>query len=161
MFAGATVASAILLVWLGRLIDRVDLRLYAGCAAAALVLAMALIGVASDLWTFIPALFLLRMAGQGLMPHVSNTAMSRYFDADRGKAVSVTGLGLPTGEALRPLVAVGLIGLLGWRAAGLAVAAAFAAALALALPVLLKGQANRPAAFIETGRATCRENGCM
>src|SRR3546814_10266162 len=51
MFSGATVASAILLVWLGRLIDRVDLRLYAGCAAAALVLAMALIGVASALWT--------------------------------------------------------------------------------------------------------------
>src|SRR3546814_2905485 len=52
MFSGATVASAILLVWLGRLIDRVDLRLYAGCAAAALVLALSFVVVSPVLCSF-------------------------------------------------------------------------------------------------------------
>lgn len=147
IFSGATIASAVLLVWLGRLIDRVDLRLYTACAALALVLAMVGIFLAPGLWAFVPALFVLRLAGQGLMPHISNTAMARYFDADRGKAVSVTSLGMPVGEALLPLATVGLIAALGWRDAWLAVAAAFAVSMAVLLPVLLEGHAARHAAF--------------
>ena len=42
--------------------------------------------------------------------------MARYFDANqRGKAVSVAALGFPAGEAVFPLMGVGLIAWLGWR----------------------------------------------
>lgn len=147
IFSGATIASAILLVFLGRLIDRVDLRLYTACAVAALLAAMAGVALAPGLWAFVPALFLLRMSGQGLMPHIANTAMARYFEADRGKAVSVTGLGMPTGEAILPMVAVALLAATDWRTAWFAIAGVFALAMVAGVPALLKGQGARHAAW--------------
>ena len=59
---------------------------------------------------------LLRQAGQGLASHVGTTAMARYFEADRGKAVALASLGFAAGEALLPLLAVLAIAAVGWRA---------------------------------------------
>src|SRR5690625_3238591 len=42
--------------------------------------------------------------------------MARFFDAHRGKALSISASGVPLGEALLPAVAVMLIAWLGWRA---------------------------------------------
>lgn len=57
----------------------------------------------------------LRLFGQGLMSHTSVTTMSRYFEDMRGKALSISNLGHPVGQAILPiLIALG-IQWFGWR----------------------------------------------
>src|SRR5690606_7295758 len=51
-----------------------------------------------------------------LFTHISITAMSRYFDDGRGKAISLASLGHPLGQALLPIFVLGLITWVGWRA---------------------------------------------
>ena len=55
------------------------------------------------------AIFLLRLFGQGLMPHASMTSMTRYYSYDRGKAISISSLGLPLGEIALPTISIFLI----------------------------------------------------
>jgi len=57
----------------------------------------------------------LRFAGQGLLSHISNTSISKFFDKTRGKALSITSLGYSTGEGIFPLLMSFIIVLVGWR----------------------------------------------
>ena len=89
VYSAATLASAASLVWLGRLIDVVDLRLYSALACAGLALACLLMaGMTSTVVLFV-AIYGLRLTGQGIMSHASVTSMARYFDSGRGKALSI------------------------------------------------------------------------
>ncbi|MGI9305196.1 MAG: MFS transporter [Gammaproteobacteria bacterium] len=115
IYSFATLASAVCLVWVGRKIDDVSLRLYSLLVCVGLAGACLLLASASSLIGLGLALFALRLTGQGLMSHTSSTSMARYFDRQRGKAVSFAMLGLATGEALFPPAAVLLIAWLGWR----------------------------------------------
>src|SRR5690606_3444903 len=65
--------------------------------------------------------FLVRLCGQGLMPHSAQTTMARYFDQHRGKALSISASGVPLGEVILPALAVTLIASLGWRQSWLVV----------------------------------------
>jgi MFS family permease len=58
----------------------------------------------------------LRFCGQGMLSHISVTAMGRWFQATRGKALAVANLGHSLGEATLPILAIGLITWIGWRA---------------------------------------------
>jgi MFS family permease len=148
-FAVATIASAATLVWLGRVIDRVDLRLYTAAACCGLVISMLVIAAAPTIAILAVGLYLARLTGQGLMFHISSTSMGRYFDTDRGKAVSIAVMGLSSGEAILPAVVVVLIVQLGWRGTWFAVAAAAAVALALLVPWLLRGHGDRHRAYLQ------------
>ena len=67
-------------------------------------------------WLMLVAvLFGLRLFGQGLLTHLAMTAMARWFDSHRGRALSIASLGFPAGEAVLPALAVLSIGLIGWR----------------------------------------------
>ena len=61
------------------------------------------------------ALIGLRFGGQGLMSHISMTVMSRHFDKDRGKALSISSLGFSIGEMVFPLLMGAVITYFGWR----------------------------------------------
>jgi MFS family permease len=159
-FAAATIASAVTLVWLGRVIDRVDLRLYTAAACCGLVISMLVMASAPTIAILAVGLYLARLTGQGLMIHISSTSMGRYFDTDRGKAVSIAAMGLSTGEAVLPAVVVVLIVQLGWRGTWFALAAAAAVALALLVPWLLAGHGERHRAYLErTGGTLSRSSG--
>ena len=147
-FALATISSAVTLVWLGRVIDRVDLRAYTAAACGGLVIAMLVIASAPTVLLLAVGLYLARLTGQGLMIHISNTSMGRYFEADRGKAVSIAAMGLASGEAFLPAVVVLAMAQLGWRGAWFAIAAAVALALAILVPILLRGHSERHRAFV-------------
>lgn len=58
---------------------------------------------------------MLRFFGQGLLSHTSMTAMGRYFNRARGKALSIAYLGFPMAEALLPIAIVLSIAWIGWR----------------------------------------------
>ena len=60
-------------------------------------------------------IFLLRLSGQGLMSHTATTTVSRYFEKTRGKALSVTWLGLSAAEFILPVLMVFLLTFISWR----------------------------------------------
>jgi MFS family permease len=146
----ATLSSAGLMLAVGPLIDRLDLRLYAGLVAAGVAgacLFMAAVPVASVVFLFL-AFLLLRFFGQGLMSHVSATAMARYFREGRGRALSLASLGFAGSEAVMPPIAVGLIAALGWRQAWGTIGLVLAVGLVPLVLWLLRGHAARHAAYV-------------
>lgn len=111
----ATFASAALLVHLGRLADTVPLARLAAGVLFAYTLAALVMAIAVHPVMLVLGVFGLRFCGQGMMTHLAMTAMARWFRANRAKAVAVAALGFPIGEALFPLIAVGIIEAIGWR----------------------------------------------
>ncbi len=115
IYSLATLCSAAVLPMVGRLIDTCDLRRFSLGVAAALAAGCAGLSVAVQAWQLLVLLFVLRLSGQGLCGHIAKTTMARRFESDRGKALSMSALGYPVGEALFPAIAVTLIAVLGWR----------------------------------------------
>jgi MFS family permease len=145
LYTVGTLGSAGLLVWAGKLADRLPIRWLAAAVVVGLALtSLAMAGVASAaMLAFV--LLGLRFFGQGMMTHTAMTAMARWFDRRRGRAVSIAALGFPTGEAILPLVAVAIIDLVGWRLTWVA-AALLLVLLPLPLLILLLRHERKPAA---------------
>ncbi len=133
-YSSATLLSAVAVVWLGGLIDRVALRRYVLAVSVGLFLAALVLSQARGLLSLLLGFFLLRLFGQALLPHTGITTMARFFSNNRGKALSVAMTGVPAGEIVLPLIAVALIAWLGWQATFLVVAASV---LLLFLPLAL------------------------
>ena len=132
IYAVATLASAVTLTWVGRWIDRVDLVRYSLASGALLGAACLWTAAATSIAAVTIGVLALRLAGQGLMSHVAMTATARYFERNRGSALSLVSLGHPAGEALYPALTVLLIGLLGWRGTYALIGAATAALVGVA-----------------------------
>lgn len=143
LYAGATLASAATIIWLGARIDRTDLRVFAGCVAAGIAIACLVMAVAPSVVVLTFALFALRLTGQGLAFHTAMTAMARNFHADRGKAIGIATMGFPIGEAVLPIAAVAGIALMGWRMTWLASAILVAVILVPAVVMLLNAHNRR------------------
>ena len=97
------------MIWLGRFIDRVDLRLWVALLGVAAVGACIVMSVAPSVVLLAVALFMLRLSCQSLLTHTYMTSMARYFDSGRGKAISIAMLGHPLGEAVFPLLSIALL----------------------------------------------------
>ncbi len=121
-----TLASAITLVWLGQLADVMRLRVLGGLTIIGLAIACAFMALTVGYFSLLLTIYLLRLAGQGMMSHVSVTAMARWFHAYRGRAIAIAALGNPVGEALFPSIAVVLIAWYGWQHSWLIVAGSLA-----------------------------------
>ncbi len=147
-YAIGTLTSGFCLIWAGKLIDRFDLRWVTAGVCTALILACANMAVVPAAWALAPAIFALRLSGQGLMSHTAMTSMGRYFEAERGRAVSVAILGFPAGVAIFPGLAVWLISIFDWRTAWAAVAIALAVFLIPLALWLLKGHGARHRFFL-------------
>lgn len=143
-----TLASAALLPWTGKQIDRLDLRLYTALVGLAGVIACTATALAVAPAMLVVAIFLLRQSGQGLMSHVGITSMARYFDTGRGRAIAIATVGFAVGEAILPVVAVFMIAALGWRWSYAATGLALALVLVPAALWLLEGHAARHRAHV-------------
>lgn len=115
LYMAATLASALTLVFLGRILDVWRVRTVARFAVVLLAAAAALMATAQHILTLALGLYLLRLFGQGMLSHIAMTAMGRWFVAERGRAVSITATGYQLGEAALPLVVVALLAHLQWR----------------------------------------------
>lgn len=133
----ATMSSAFLLIVLGGRADTVPLSRLAIVVAGVFALACILMAFGASLWLLLLTVFLLRFCGQGMMTHMLATAMARWFVATRGRAMAITSLGFPMGEALLPVVTIMLIGMIGWRATWGVAAAVIVLVLIPALMFLL------------------------
>ena len=114
-YSAATLASAIVFLWLGKFADQFDLTLLGAVTLMALSGFAMLMGNANTLIILFFSLFGLRLFGQGLCGHVAMTAMARWFSVERGRALSVASLGHPIGEALLPFLVAFFLTLLTWR----------------------------------------------
>jgi sugar phosphate permease len=152
LYSLGTLTSAALLLWAGRLIDRLPLPVFAAAVLALLGATCLLMGAVWGAAGLAIALFGLRFFGQGLSSHSAMVAMGRYFEAQRGRALSVATLGHTLGEAVLPALVVAALALAGWRqvwsGSGLLLLA-----LAPLVLVLLKGQLDRAPAGGGSGPA--------
>ena len=147
VYSLATLASAIVMVWSGSLVDRVDLGRFARWAVCGLAAGCLVVSFSNGIWMLIVGIFLLRQMGQGLMSHSSSTAMVRYLHRDRGKASALASMGYAVSEAVMPILVVTMIALVGWRQGWQVTAVVL---LVLMLPVitwLLKGHDQRHADY--------------
>ncbi|MAQ55536.1 MAG: MFS transporter [Rhodospirillales bacterium] len=155
-FALATIASAMTIIWLGRVIDRVDLRWYTLAVCIGLVLSMLMIASAPGIIILVIGLYLARLTGQGLLMHISTTSMGRYFDSDRGKAVSISAMGQSFGEAILPVFILIFIVEFGWRESWYIAAITITLLLAVLIPNLMRDYTKRHQEYL--GRISLKPN---
>ena len=153
LYMFSTIGAGFSVLWLGRQIDRVDLRIFALLVCIGLIGACFFVASVPSVVFLTVALFTLRLAGQGMMGHVAMTSMARYFDQARGKAVGFAALGYPVAQAVIPIGIVLLNESIGWRATW----NLFGVILALLLPPLalwlLRGHGERHRRHLDRVRA--------
>lgn len=149
LYSVATIIGALALPYTGSLIDRVSLPRYTAIVVGALSLAALLVAVSPHIAVLAVGILGLRMVGQGLLAHVSQTVMAREFSENRGKALGFASLGYPLGEAILPALFATFVYLVSWRAAWLLIAAVLLFAVLPGLLLLLKRHG---------GRTTSKEN---
>tara|TARA_R110000751_G_scaffold146094_5_gene249741 strand:+ start:37163 stop:38398 length:1236 start_codon:yes stop_codon:yes gene_type:complete len=111
----ATLASALTLSQLGKIVDSLSVSRVALIIIPLLALFAASMAFANSLVLLVLAIFGLRLFGQGMMTHNAITAMGRWYVAQRGRAVSVASLGHQVGEAALPIIYVSIVATVGWR----------------------------------------------
>lgn len=113
IYAMATVLSSVLLLTIGHSIDHKPVKKVTVLTLFGLSTSCLLLGTSHlHLSVLFVSLMGLRLFGQGMLTHISQTVMARFYIDGRGKALSISTLGFSLGEALFPFF-VSLI-LLNW-----------------------------------------------
>jgi len=115
LYSLATLTGALVLPYLGQWIDRIPLRNYSMYVATGLLTAAILMSISWHVMMLFIALIFLRLAGQGLSSHTAQATMARVYDRDRGKALSISALGFPVGEAILPSLIAFMMVYMHWR----------------------------------------------
>jgi len=115
IYASATLCSSVLLVWVGKKIDDVNIFKFAFFVIILLSFACFFFSKVSSVILLFIAIFLMRFSGQGMMSHTASTTISRYFLRTRGKALSISWFGLSSAEFILPVLMVYLLTIIDWR----------------------------------------------
>ena len=115
IYAVATLCSSITLIWLGKKIDDLKLVSYSILVTIFLFISTLFFSFVNGIILLVVGIFFLRLSGQGLMAHTASTAISRYFEKTRGKALSYIWFGMSLGEFLLPVLIVYLLSFVYWR----------------------------------------------
>lgn len=137
-----TLASAMVLPWTGRYIDRMDLMRYSYLVLALMIAACLFAASTPGPVWLVLTIFFLRQSGQGLMSHVALTSMGRYFESHRGRAIAIASLGFAAAEAVLPFLAVIMIALIGWRLSYVCAALLLLILVVPVVSILLRGQTS-------------------
>ena len=150
VYSLATLASALILLRTGSLIDRMDLRRFSYLAIFGLALGGLLLAASTTLAALFVAILVLRHLGQGLMGMAGATAMVRYLPREKGKANAISGIGYSVSEALLPSAVVALLAVMGWRESWLFWSALLVLVLPISVHWLLRGHGRRHQGYLET-----------
>ena len=115
IYASATLLSSFILVWIGKKIDDFNILKFASYVIALLAISCFLFSKISSVVFLFLSIFLMRLSGQGLMSHTATTTISRFFEKTRGRALSITWLGLSLAEFILPLLIIFLLTFVDWR----------------------------------------------
>lgn len=150
VYGSATLASGLLMFWLGSIADHWQLRRAILFSSLLLASGALLTGLAGQVWMLAMGLFLLRLGGQGLTGHLAVVAAARYAHRRRGRAVAMASYGFILGEASFPLIVALALDVVSWQQVWL-----FAAGLLLLglLPLLYVLARQLPAVEVEPASA--------
>ena len=115
IFASATLLSSLILVWIGKKIDDINILKFASYVIIFLSTSCFIFSKISSVIFLFIGIFLMRLAGQGLTTHTATTTISRYFEKNRGRALSTCWLGLSLAEFTMPVLIVFLLTFIEWR----------------------------------------------
>ena len=115
IYASATLLSSLLIIWIGKKIDEVNIFTFACLVTILLSFSCFLFSKIHSISFLFAAVFLMRFSGQGLMSHTASTTISRYFTKSRGKALSTIWFGLSSAEFILPVLIIFLLSFLDWR----------------------------------------------
>ncbi len=115
IYASATLFSSLLLIWIGKKIDDVNVIKFAIFVSILLSFSSFFFSKTSSVAFLFVAIFLMRFSGQGLMSHTASTTISRYFTKSRGKALSIIWFGLSSAEFIMPVLIVYLLTMIIWQ----------------------------------------------
>ena len=115
IYASATLLSSIILVWIGKKIDDVNILKFASFVIIFLSISCFIFSKISSVIFLFVGIFLMRLSGQGLSSHTATTTISRFFEKNRGRALSIGWLGLSLAEFILPVLIVFLLTFVEWR----------------------------------------------
>ena len=115
IYASATLLSSLLLIWVGKKIDDVNVFKFAILVTILLSISCFFFSKISSVVFLFIGIFLMRFSGQGMMSHTATTTISRYFTKSRGKALSVGWFGLSSAEFILPVLIVFLLTMTSWQ----------------------------------------------
>jgi MFS family permease len=119
VYAACTVAASVIMLSVGHTVDHKPVKKVTAFTVLSLGLSSILLGLSYHIAVLFVALIGLRLCGQGLMSHISMTIISKYFDKNRGKALSISSLGYSMGEAIFPIIITSIIAFFDWRIAAI------------------------------------------
>lgn len=114
-YAIATAASALTLVWLGKLADSVPLRKLSLITLSCICLSALLFSSVQNVIMLVIGIYLLRLWGQGMMSHVWSTAMARRYVKARGRTLALASFGMTIAESIGPAIVIALLSMMAWR----------------------------------------------
>ena len=135
LYAGSTLLGALCLPYLGRRIDALELRRYTTFTVLGLATAALVVAFSPHVVLLAAGIVGLRLTGQGLLGHISQTVMAREFFTDRGKALGFASLGYPLGEGILPLACAVALRFVSWPTVWVVVAVGAATVI---LPLALR-----------------------
>ena len=115
IYASATLLSSLVLIWIRKKIDDMDVFKFSIFVIILLSFACYFFSTIKIVPLLFVGIFFLRLSGQGLMSHTATTTVARFFEKTRGKALSVTWLGLSAAEFIMPVLMVFLLTITSWR----------------------------------------------
>ena len=115
IYASATLLSSLILIWVGKKIDDMEVFKFSMFVIILLSFASYFFSTIKIIPFLFIGIFLLRLGGQGLMSHTATTTVSRFFEKTRGKALSIAWLGLSTAEFILPVLIVFSLTIISWR----------------------------------------------
>ena len=115
IYASATLCSSLLLIWVGKKIDDVNIFKFAFFVTILLSFACFFFSRVTSVFLLFIAIFLMRFSGQGMMSHTASTTISRYFTKTRGRALSISWFGLSSAEFIMPVLMVYLLTIIDWQ----------------------------------------------
>ena len=138
IYASATLLSSLVLVWIGKKIDDVNILKFASYVIIFLSASCFIFSKISSVIFLFIGIFLMRLAGQGLSSHTATTTISRFFEKNRGRALSTGWLGLSLAEFIMPVLIVFLLTFIEWRDIWVSISILVILVLPLATFVLVK-----------------------
>ena len=115
LYSAATLSSAIVFFWLGKIADKFDLTFLGLITLGVLSGFSFILSISETLIILFLSLLGLRLFGQSMISHIAVTAIARWFPKKRGQAMSIVLIGHPIGEALLPFLITFFLLQFSWR----------------------------------------------
>ena len=148
IYSLATLLSAVVIIWTGHQLDRIDLKKFSMVIVIATFFACWWVSLSNSIAGLFLSLFLVRHLGQGLLKLTGVTTMVRYLEKSMGKATAISITGYTFAEALMPSIIIALLISVGWRTTWKIVGFTLILMMIPAILILLKNHSIRHSKYV-------------